>query len=470
MATLTPFSPKNHSWPRAADFSRLFATLLPLLLFAYFLLGSAGCARDTRPEAPDSVTGLTSGLGADATAESVAADESAADGPAEFARGLWVLAEGSERVLADATRVSPLLDRAERLGATDLFVQVYRGGRAFYPAGPGIERAVEAEADVLADLIARAQAKGLRVHAWVNVLSLSTRKDAAMIRDLGRDAILVDRQGRSILDYPDFELPQPDRRYYRMGTRGIYLDPAHPAVRERIVMTYLDLITRYPELDGLHLDYIRHPGVLPFSPGSRFGVGLEFGYGAPSRARYRAETGRPDPIEGAKPGVVRGASAWDDWRRHQVTTLVEEIASVTRTARPGLVVSAAVIAYMDRAYLSLAQDWKGWLEAGSIDLAIPMVYTLDDRLLRYQLENYAGWPDAKRIWPGVGVWLFDDTPQRAVGQLEILRRNGFSGEVLFSDDAIAKASILEAALAELPPSAARAERSQGQALGYEARE
>jgi hypothetical protein len=103
---------------------------------------------------------------------------------------------------------------------------------------------------------------------------------------------------------------------------------------------------------------------------------------------------------------------------------------------------------MDRAYLSLAQDWKGWLESGSIDLAVPMVYTLDDRLLRYQLENYAGWKEADRIWPGVGVWLFDENPDRAVGQLEILRRSGFPGEVLFSDDALAKAPALEAALAE----------------------
>lgn len=440
---------------RGADFGRLFATLLRPYLFVLLAVtaaGLSGCARDDGAHPPSSVTGLTAGDEPE-VASGAQTDGDVLRGPLydTYARGLWILAEGSERVLGDAARIEPLLARAERLGATDLFVQVYRGGRAFYPAGPGIERAAGSDADVLAELIRRAQEEGFRVHAWVNVLSLSTRADAAMIRDLGREAILVDRQGRSILDYPDFELPQPDRRYYRMGTPGIFLDPAHYGVRERIVMTYLDLVTLYPELDGLHLDYIRHPGVLPFSPGSRFGVGLEFGYGAQSRARYRAETGRADPIEGAAPGVVRSASAWDEWRRHQVTTLVEEIASVTRTARPGLVVSAAGIAYMDRAYLSLAQDWKGWLESGAIDLAIPMVYTLDDRLLRYQVENYAGWKDAARIWPGVGVWLFNDNPERAVRQVEILRNNGFSGEVLFSDDALAKAPELEGALAGALP-------------------
>jgi uncharacterized lipoprotein YddW (UPF0748 family) len=114
------------------------------------------------------------------------------------------------------------------------------------------------------------------------------------------------------------------------------------------------------------------------------------------------------------------------------------------------VLSAAVIAYVDRAYLSLAQDWRGWLESGALDLAIPMVYTLDDRLLRYQLETFAGWAQADRIWPGLGIWLFEKNPTRALTQLELLRRGEFSGEVLFSDDAISNSDALLEALAVIP--------------------
>ena len=423
---------------RGLALAMALALVLPACLLA--------CLPDDLPEGNLSVR--PPNASADSLEQPAAAIESPQSPPR--ARGLWVLAEGSVRVLDDPSRVEGLLDRAVLLNATDLFVQVYRGGRAFYEAADFVERKPRPAAegvDVLRVLLDDAHARGIRVHAWVNVLSLSTRRDATLIEDLGSGAIMTDKLGRSVLDYPDFDLPEPDRRFYRMGTRGIYLDPAVPAVRERLVATFNDLVVRYPELDGLHLDYIRHPGVLPFSPGSRFGVGLDFGYGKESRARYRAETGFPDPIEDAKPGLVRGASEWDRWRRQQVTKLVEEIATQARRLRAGLVVSAAVIPYADRAYLSLAQDWRGWLESGAIDLAIPMVYTLDDRLLRYQLETFAGWAQADRIWPGLGSWLFDESPARAVRQLEILQSSPFPGEMFFSDDALSEAPGLVAALA-----------------------
>src|SRR5690606_3152397 len=77
-------------------------------------------------------------------AEAAASAASQATRPPPPIRGLWVLAEGGVRVLDDPARIEPLLARAARLGVTDLFVQVYRGGRAFYPADPAVERAPSA--------------------------------------------------------------------------------------------------------------------------------------------------------------------------------------------------------------------------------------------------------------------------------------------------------------------------------------
>jgi uncharacterized lipoprotein YddW (UPF0748 family) len=154
-----------------------------------------------------------------------------------------------------------------------------------------------------------------------------------------------------------------------------------------------------------------------------------------------------DPENPSRGEIVHG-NAWDAWRREKVTELVAAIGIGTRAARPGLVLSAAVISYVDRAYLSLAQDWPRWLEEGLIDLAIPMVYTLDERLLRYQLEHFGRGLQRERIWSGLGVWLFARSPERATAQIEIARAAGLEGDVLFSYDAIADAPALERTLVE----------------------
>jgi uncharacterized lipoprotein YddW (UPF0748 family) len=363
-------------------------------------------------------------------------------------RGLWVLAEGSQRVLEHPDRIPGLIATAQALAATDLFVQVYRSGRAWYETSLADDSAFRAArdaagADPLALLLREAHAAGLRVHAWVNVLSLSKNRDAPLLRDLGRDAVLVDQRGRSLLDYPDLEVPAPDRAYYRMGTPALYLDPAAIGLIERLAASFAELVARHPELDGLHLDYIRFPDVLPFTPGSRFGVGLDFGHSRSTRALFRDQTG----LEAPGPKSPANADSWDAWRRDRVTAVVAAIRTATRAVQPELEISAAVIPYADRAYLSLLQDWRRWLEDGLLEFAVAMAYTRDDRLLRYQAESFAGSPQAGRIWLGLGAWLFAAEPARAREQIRIAHQAGATADALFSYDAIAEAPGLAQALA-----------------------
>jgi len=363
---------------------------------------------------------------------------------------LWVLCEGSQRVLEHPERVARLLADARALGATDLFVQVYRGGRAWFDSefadAEPWHRAVEAaKRDPLSALVAEAHAAGLKVHAWVNVLSLAGNRDAPILRDLGRDAVQVDRRGRSLLDYPQLEIPQPERATTRMGTPAIWLDPAAPGVSDRVVDTLAELAARYPELDGMHLDYIRYPDVLPFTPGSRFEVGVEFGYGEASRARFEAETGLRAPGN----GIHGHADAWDQWRRDQVTNLVARVRGALHAVNPDAELSAAVSAYPARAYLSLFQDWRGWLEDGLLDFAVAMLYTRDDHLFHEEVAAYTGGIAGDRVWIGLGSWLFSGDPSRALAQRQ--RALEFaSGLALFSWDSLADAPALRSALSAKP--------------------
>lgn len=368
-------------------------------------------------------------------------------------RGLWVLCEGSQRVLEHPEKIQILLNDAAALGTTDLFVQVYRGGRAWFQstradARPYEKILLEHDQDTLAELIRQAHERGLRVHAWVNVLSLAGNRYAPILTDLGSDAVAVDRKGRSVLEYEKLELPEYP--LIRMGTPAVWLDPAAPGVSTWLAETFRELMVNYPELDGLHFDYIRYPDVLPFAPGSRFGVGMDFGYGAATRARFTEETGKTAPFKDSQ----ANANRWDNWRREQLRQLIREIKQAVETPpaeteepKREILYSAAVLAYPERAYLSMFQDWRGWLDDDLLDFAVPMLYTLDDRLLRYEAAAYAGGVGGDRVWIGLGTWLFAKNPQRAIDQIEMVRDSGGYGDALFSWDSIADHPELRDALA-----------------------
>ena len=365
----------------------------------------------------------------------------------EDRRGLWVLCEGAQRVLEHPDRVPTLLADAEALGVTDLFVQVYRGGRAWFPTtladdSPSAQVRVEG-GDTLAALIEAAHARGLRVHAWINVLSLAKNPDAPILQALGPDAAMVDHKGRSLLDYPDHEVPLPDRDWYRMGTPAVWLDPAVPRVSDHLAGLVTDLMHAHPQLDGLHFDYIRYADALPFAPGSRFGVGLGFGFGAESRARFEAETGLEAPFGSS----LSNANAWDDWRRRQLTGLLRQLGDAARAARPGIVLSAAVISDRERAYLVDMQDWLTWLDTELLDFAVPMLYTQDPIRMRYGVETLAGLSGQRDLWIGIGSWLFAEAPEEGAAQLREATLPPGVGTALFSWDAIRETPDLLSALA-----------------------
>ena len=351
-------------------------------------------------------------------------------------RALWILAEGSHRTLEDPARIDRLLERATRLGFTDLLVQVYRGGRSWFPSSHADDTpyrnivASSGEAP-LRRLLDGAHARGLKVHAWFNALSLARNQNAPLLEHVGRKAVTVDRAGRGLLDDPRYDVPPPDRQHTRLGTPGLWLDPAVPGVIEYLEQTLDDLVEAAPDLDGLHLDYVRHPLALPFAPGSRFDVGLDFGYGEVSRIRFEQE-------HGVK---FRRGDQWDGFRRDRVNELVRRF---TLRLPEAWALSAAVLPWADRAYLVAMQDWRRWLEQGWADFVVAMAYTRDEALLRYVSHGLRGGVGGERVWLGLGAWLFLKQPERIQIQLDQVRAVNPAGIALFSYDALADApEVLE---------------------------
>ena len=259
-----------------------------------------------------------------------------------------------------------------------------------------------------------------------------------MLADLGKEAVLRDQWGHSLLEYPHSGKP-PWARGFGLGTPGIFLDPAHLGVRRRLIIIVSELLRRYPGLAGIHLDFIRYPYALPISPGSRFSPRLDFGYGRASVERFEKETGHKAPLAGA--AVSRADyEAWDNWRREQVTAAVRETRRVIEAVRPAVRLSAALLPWAERAYLSAFQDWRGWLSEGLLEKALVMNYSRDTKLASQISRSVsANRRDPSNTYKqliiiGLGAWMFSGEPAGLWRQWRDARRAGADGVALFSYD------------------------------------
>ena len=193
-----------------------------------------------------------------------------------------------------------------------------------------------------------------------------------------------------------------------------------------------ELVRRYPSLDGIQLDFIRYPYQAPYA-GSLWAQRKDFGYGKAAVERYKAETGiNPLTMELNR----ANCQAWDDWRRRQVTDLVRDIAALAKKAKPALKLSAAAVSYLDRAYLSAYQDWRGWLEEGIVDFIAVMNYSTDSRLTRYLTRASVAAQNRRQVYIGLGAYLLLDRPAALLEQIGDCRNAGAPGIALFSYDAM----------------------------------
>jgi uncharacterized lipoprotein YddW (UPF0748 family) len=331
---------------------------------------------------------------------------------------LWVL-RGSLLRAADIDR---LLERAREVGVRGLLVQVVGRGDAFYRSDllPCSEALPDPAFDALGYLLPRAHAAGLEVHAWMNcclVWSAPRRpRDARHVLNAHPEWVARMPDGRRMT-----RLGPEERR--RLGVEGIYLSPAHPRVRAWIARIAQEIAARYA-VDGVHLDYIRQPGVA-------------VGYDPTTRARFALETGVDPERFRRVPAPERAAvdSAWGAFQRAQVTAIVRDVRDSLAVVRPGLPLSAAVLADTLTAERALAQSWRAWLRAGLLDRAFVMSYAPEVQTVLDQLLSYCGDSGAPgQVVPGIAV--FNSSAAAAAAKIKGARELGYPLVALYSYDSL----------------------------------
>ena len=346
---------------------------------------------------------------------------------AEPVRAVWAYSSDYQ----SATRRANLLKMARGARLSRILVNVYSAGRAHYPSRVAPTRVADSSPDALALFIDEAHRGGIEVHAYLATMVGMTggREDTILAEH--PDWAMHDDKGRSLLDYSPKEREQN-------WLEGVWLDPGHPEVQDYVERLYREVLSRYA-LDGVQMDFIRYPSTFAFSTGLYYPPNPTFGYHPAAIAAFKV-AGGSDPLdllnhrarhirEMGLPAYERACWQWDQWRRDQVTSMVRRVVYSRNLLRPEADVTASVIPFSDRAYLTFYQDWPGWLETGLVDGVYLMAYTIDETLLERVTRAAAEFaPERGRVIVGLGVYKNETEPEDLARQIELADRyaGGFS--------------------------------------------
>ncbi len=329
----------------------------------------------------------------------------------EEIRSLWALPWD----ISSPERVAKLVETAINNHQNELLVEVrYRSdalydtsrGAASYPNPEPRSHVLELPGyDPLADVIQLAHAAGIQVHAWVIAFN-ATPLDKALLQ---RNYIYN--------EHPEWITYDKNGRIMATSTQyGYYIDPGIPEVQDYLLNIIGNLVSGYPELDGIQLDYIRYPNAT-------------LGYHPVSLKRY------------ADYCAAGAEISFNEWRIMQITSFVQRFQSLVKGIAPHLITSAAVFADIADANVDYAQDWTKWLQYGYIDRVYPMAYSTNITTFANQLQRYKLLNRNEGIVIGTRAWRDDGgsllLPQgfnlaALTKRIEHVRENNFAGIALFS--------------------------------------
>lgn len=348
-------------------------------------------------------------------------------------KGTWVTCFSEKKVLYSKKSAIELIKYCKKSGISEIYLQLYRGGKSYYDTKINDRISYEgilkiAGTDTIDVILKEARRCNIKVFAWINVLSVGKTRKVDIVEKFGEDILTKDQYLRSPMRTEDIN--ESDKYYLR--DEQLFLEPGDPRVTEYMISIIDEIITRYPDLSGAHLDYVRYPYPVPFIPRSSFNkFGLTYGYAKENINRFKEKTGL-DPLsmnDGNENSLL-----WDDWKREQVTNLVDKLAKAIKNKSPGKLISCAVLPSADTAFSVAFQDWPKWLENGTVDYVVLMNYTKNNQLAKEITRSALAQRGEGKVYIGIGNFLMKNYPQLLSEQEKIVESLNPDGIAYFSYD------------------------------------
>ena len=330
------------------------------------------------------------------------------------ARGVWHRPDdtGTEK---DVAGVCAFLDKLQRAGINLVFLETFYHGMAMYrstlvPYYTKFQSYNYGEyADYMSCFVAEADKRGIEVHAWVEDFYIGIEENY-FTKNLPEWLLVTDKGSTRNTE----------------GGGFIFLDPANAEVKNYLVSFYDELLTTFPTVAGLNLDYIRYPVS---------DQGDDTGY---TQAAITAFC-RQHNIDGSFTATEFAAyvkknglySAWVDFRAAQVTDFVRTVFLSVRTKHPDKLLSTAIFPEPSLAYNTKKQDFVKWIEKGYIDIVTPMAYYDNPDTLKSALAEMIADCDKCFCYAGLSATYHNLSNAAVTRQLEVCNETGVDGFVFF---------------------------------------
>jgi uncharacterized lipoprotein YddW (UPF0748 family) len=249
--------------------------------------------------------------------------------------------------------------------------------------------------DQIAACVTAAHARGLQVHVWKVNWNLSGAPQTFIdtLRAAGRTQVSSS------------------------GTNLNWLCPSSPDNFALETNSMLEVVRNY-DVDGIHFDYIRYPG-------------SESCYCTNCGARFQSQSGLVVtnwPADVLATGSLR--TSFLDWRRAQITRLVQAVYTGTKALKPAVKVSAAVFPDAPSAYNGVGQDWRLWVTNGILDFICPMDYTTELHSFTNLVGQQLSYVDGRiPVYPGIGAYVLEN--DATLAQIEVTRAANTGGFIVF---------------------------------------
>ena len=263
------------------------------------------------------------------------------------ALGVW-LTNSPSPLYYDQRNIKQAVDELEQAGFSVLYPNVWSRGTTFHssdfaPLEPAL-KAAGVKVDPICTLSKEAHKRGMKVVPWFEY------------------GLMEPATAEVVQENPDWVLARAngDPMMKMHGKEMVWLNPAHPKVRERFIGLVVEVMKRC-RMDGLQLD-------------DHFAWPVELGYDPYTSALYKAEFGMAPPRDYTN-------RYWMTWRRRQLTGLLRDLR--IRLEQESLPVRISLSPGPFRfAYNNWLQDWELWAVGQLIDDLVVQNYA-------YSLRGYA---------------------------------------------------------------------------------